>query len=300
MDDKLFFLSLLSEAQLRTFAAVLGVSIGDARMKAPGIARALARKRSLTVQQILARLGASELSRAASQLGLGADGSVTTLRARIAGALKDSSVRALHKAFASQVVELEVVPVKLVKIVDGDTIVVRLEGSDVYVRFRGMDAPEEKGSDKAEADLDRSELQTEEMFELGRRSTRELKRLLGARSLFLELQPTPAGPLKYLHHRQHRLLAYLRLDRPDGDDVGMNLLRSGHALVWPRNLPTRRYLHPRSEAYVRACNAALDSKPGLWTDGLSKLCPRFDAPKRASWTLDDCKDCCFRTDWRET
>ena len=75
------------------------------------------------------------------------------------------------------------------------------------------------------------------------------------------------------------------------------MLREGYGLVWPRNLDTRRYLHRRSLAYVEACHGSLTSRPGLWREGLEKLCP---SRGRRAWSLEDCKTTCFRKDWRES
>ena len=181
--------------------------------------------------------------------------------------------------------------------IDGDTIRVRWKDGETFVRIRGIDAPESGGSDKSEADLDRTSMSAPELWALGGDAAQWLRTLLRGRSLYLHVQPTPVGPKPYLHHRQYRLLAYVSLDAADGPDVGEAMIRAGYALVWPRNVPTRRYLHPRSGAYVATCNASLGAEPGLWPRGLRRLCPRHDDAGRP-WSLDDCNDHCHRSDWR--
>lgn len=298
MTDRLFFLELMRFEQIKAFASKLGHPVTDSRWRVPRIAEELARKRSLGIDKILAALDLDQLATACQRLGLPDAEDAPSCRRAILDALGRTSLRELTRAVAHQHHDLAVVPATLVRVVDGDTIVVSMEGAEKTVRIRGIDAPESSThSDKAEADLDRAGMAPAALQALGEAATRWLTEHLQGHVLFLHCQPTPAGPMKYLHHRQHRLLAYVTLDTADGTDVGEALLRDGFGLVWPRNLPTRRYLHPRSERYVTACNDALGRQPGLWGGGMARLCPRSDDPSRA-WTLDDCKDRCFRADWR--
>lgn len=298
MADRLFFLERMGFEQIKSFAARLGYPVTDTRWRVPRIAVELARKRTLGLDKILAALDLEQLATACQRLGLPDADDALTCRRTILDALDRTPLRELTRAVAHQHHDLVAVPATLVRVVDGDTIVVTMEGAEKTVRIRGIDAPESSTwSDKAEADLDRARMDPAALQALGEAATRWLTERLRGHALILHCQPTPASPLKYLHHRQHRLLAYVTLDAPDGLDVGEALLREGFGLVWPRNFQTRRYLHPRSERYVMACNGALAHQPGLWNDGLARLCPRAEKPSRA-WTLDACKDCCFRSDWR--
>ena len=226
-----------------------------------------------------------------------AEGTAKVLTQRLAKTLEQQEAHAIQKAVnRAASARLDVLTARLEKVIDGDTIVVELEGANVFVRFRGVDAPETSQSDKAERELDHTSMPRAEMVALGVKSANWLEKRLAGRSLFLHAQPTPAGPKKHLHHNQHRLLAYITVDEPDGEDVGGEMLREGYGLVWPRNVVTRRYLHPKSLAYVEACHASLTSRPGLWREGLQALCP---AVRDRAWSIEDCKTTCFRKDWLE-
>lgn len=297
MADRRFFLEMMTFEQLRDFAGQLGVAVTDSRWRAPRIAEELARRRSLQVTTILAAFDATQLETACGRLGLTPTGDADALREQVLRALGATPRRDLVRAVARKKHDLVALPATLIRVVDGDTILVQWEGAETFVRIRGVDAPECRESDKSEADLDRSALARTALWSLGEAATRWLEEHLRGRALFLHCQPTPAGPRSFLHHHQYRLLAYVTLDAADGPDVGEAMLRAGYALVWPRNVPTRRYLHPRSEVYVSACHAALVTEPALWKKGMALLCPRSAAPER-SWTLDDCKDGCYRADWR--
>lgn len=293
MNDKEFLLVLVPVNRLRALAEGWGHPVSDGRLGAPGIAKALARKRSLTLSKILAEMTSPELAEACKRVGLSANGS-SAMRALLEEKLAVGGWRALRREAASSSEPVLVVrPAELRKVIDGDTLLVLLEGEETYVRVRGIDTPETGESDKAEADLDRSGMAPAKMKRLGKAATERTRALVSGRKLFLTCQLTPMGPKRYLHHRQHRLLAFVALDSPDGPDLGHLLLAEGYALVWPRNVKTRRYLHVRSEEYTATCHAALRSQPGLWKTGLDELCPRRDHPARRVWTLDDCRASCL-------
>jgi endonuclease YncB( thermonuclease family) len=102
---------------------------------------------------------------------------------------------------------------EIVRIIDGDTVEARVRiwlGLDqtIHIRIRDMDAPEMKG----------------DCPEAAAASKEALARLLGS------------GPitLTNIKHDKYggRVDAALRL--PDGRDVGAEMLRSGHAVPWPR------------------------------------------------------------------
>ncbi|MEO5727333.1 MAG: thermonuclease family protein [Byssovorax sp.] len=240
---------------------------------------------------MLDALDGDELAASARPLGIATEGDVGALRDRVRAAVAGTTVKAARRAALAQIVgQIVVVPAKLVGIIDGDTIDVVAEGEKYRVRIRGIDAPESSLSDKAEADIDRGEVSTELMFAMGVAATDWLRSRLGARPLFLHVQPTPLGPKKYLHHNLYRLLAYVTVDAPDGEDVGEAMLREGYALVWPRGLKTRRYDHPWVEKYLSSCHAALTSKPGLWKRQLRVMCP--SEAENTDWTTEDCARSC--------
>ena len=293
MNDKEELLSVLDEQRLRSLAETWGHEVEDRRLRAPGLAKALARKRSLTVGTILAAMNRGELAEACRRVGLSATGT-TSMRHALEEGLARAGWKALRReTAASSPMEMVSLAADLLEVIDGDTLRVSLEGEEILVRIRGIDTPETSESDKAEEDLDRTKMARGDMRALGGEATERVRELVRNRKVFLQCQRTPLGPKTYLHHRQYRLLAFVMLDASDGPDLGKLLLAGGHALVWPRNLKTRRYLHPKSDEYIFECNKALRSKPGLWRKGLWSLCPQHQHRARPGWTLDDCRASCL-------
>ncbi len=297
-ENKVFLLEHFSLERIKAFAAALGDPVTDRRLGVAGIAKDLARKRNLTLATILEDMAVAELRTACGDLAMPADGTVKVLTQRLAKALEEHGAHAIQKAAnRAASTRLDVLPARLVRVIDGDTIVVGLEGADVYVRFRGVDAPETSQSDKAEKELDHTSMPRAEMVALGLKTTKWLEKRLAGRKLFLHVQPTPAGPKKHLHHNQHRLLAYLTIDKPDGEDVGSAMLRERvrigvaakrrHASLPPPEEPRLRGGVPRQS----------QEQPGaIWREGLEALCP---SARDRAWSLEDCKTTCFRKDWGE-
>jgi len=127
--------------------------------------------------------------------------------------------------------------VRVVRVVDGDTIIVRLAGKGERVRYIGMDTPE---SVKPNSPV--------ECF--GKAASAENERLVGGRTVRLEFDVERRD-------RYGRLLAYIRL--ADGSMVNELLLRRGYAmtLTIPPNV---RY----AERFVKAQRAARAAGRGLW------------------------------------
>lgn len=274
-NDKEYLLGTLPLVRLHELAALWSIAIEDRRLKAPGIAKLMARKRSLSVTDILGAMSAEEIRGVCVELGLAPETTTADLAARLTGRAW-RAVRRAERDFS--VVPLEV-GASVVRVVDGDTLEVRLEGDErpTLVRIRGVDAAESHESDKFERDVDRAGHAGEQERALGRAATAYLEtRVRPGDSIVLEVERRADGSFVKLH--QYRLLAFVRLPTvPDGD-LGLDLLRSGHALVWPRNVKSRRYAHPRIEGYLEACNAAFRERPGLWPLGLVRHCPMGDAP----------------------
>jgi micrococcal nuclease len=130
-------------------------------------------------------------------------------------------------------------PVKVLRVVDGDTLRVRLHGENVRVRLLGIDAPEVSHNSSAA-----------ECF--GDEATRELQRLTPAGSA-VTLTPDSAQPLA---DRYDRLLRYVD---HDGVDVGKELLRRGAAERY-RNRPPLE----RNDDYDNAVKEARIKLAGLW------------------------------------
>ena len=109
--------------------------------------------------------------------------------------------------------------VDVVRVVDGDTIVVRLDGTEQSVRLIGIDTPETtKGKNEC----------------AGKEATTSLRMLIGGEPVLLIADDTQADRDRY-----DRLLRYVEVD---GQDAGLSLIEHGLA---------REYTYRESDPYVR-------------------------------------------------
>lgn len=127
--------------------------------------------------------------------------------------------------------------VRVTRVVDGDTIAVRLDGRTEKVRYIGMDTPETvKPNSPVEC--------------FGKAASEENKRLVDGRKVTLQFDVERRD-------RYDRLLAYVRL--ADGTMVNETLLRRGYAttLTIPPNV---RY----ASRFRKAQREAREAGRGLW------------------------------------
>lgn len=290
LNDKAFLLAALTEQRLRELAAVWRVAITDRRLRGPGIVKLIARKRSVSLAELIAALSDHEAEAALCRLEVRSDSGDP--RATLAGHLTGSSWRRVRKAHADFTLTSTTLQAEVIEVIDGDTLRVRVDGKVELVRMRGVDAPESRPSAKAERDVDRAGHGHDETkeFALGERATACLTHLLGPMNeVELQVERRADGSLVKLHG--HRLLAYVGQPASPGSDFGLAMIEAGHALVWPRNTKSRRYDHPRVAEYLRACNAAFHRRPGLWNDGLAAHCPAVHAGATRC-SLADCVRSC--------
>lgn len=138
----------------------------------------------------------------------------------------------------------------VVKVNDGDTVVVLLRGRRERVRFIGLDCPELHESPKLERLLRRGRQTREEIIALGARAEAVTRRALLDREVLLEYDVERRD-------RLGRLLAYVWL--PDGTLFNAVLLRDGWAriLTFPPNV---RYV----DLFRRLDRQARAEHRGLW------------------------------------
>jgi len=129
--------------------------------------------------------------------------------------------------------DLQTLSGQVVRIVDGDTIVLEADGARHRVRLAGIDAPERNQP-------------------WGDAATRELRRQVAGQQLVVEWSK---------RDRWKRLIGIIRLD---GEDVNLHLVERG--LAWHY----KRYADEQSpddrSAYSAAQEAAKRAKRGLWSD----------------------------------
>jgi endonuclease YncB( thermonuclease family) len=137
----------------------------------------------------------------------------------------------LHAAAYAR--DLQSLPGQVIRIVDGDTIVLESDGARHRVRLAGIDAPERNQP-------------------WGDASTRELRRQVAGQHVLVEW---------YKRDRWKRLIGVIRLD---GDD--MNLHMVDRVLAWHY----KRYADEQNPedraAYAEAEKVAQWARRGLWSD----------------------------------
>ncbi len=129
---------------------------------------------------------------------------------------------------------------EVLSVIDGDTIVVSINGGKDTVRILGINTPETKNAP-----------QGEECF--GAEASAEAKRLLQGALVTLETDSSQDARDKY-----NRLLAYVGL--PDGRDFGQVLVADGFAYEY--TYLGREYKNQTQ--YQQAEAAAKAAKIGLW------------------------------------
>lgn len=130
---------------------------------------------------------------------------------------------------------------EVIKVVDGDTLNVKIGDQTVKVRMLGIDTPETVDP--------RKDVQC-----FGIEASNKLKELVSGRSVTLETDPTQGIVDKY-----DRLLAYVYRD----DSLAINeyLLENGYAHEYTYNIP-----YIKQDKYKKLATSARENKLGLWGD----------------------------------
>ena len=128
----------------------------------------------------------------------------------------------------------------VIRDIDGDTIVVNLDGRKETIRYLGINTPETVDPRKPE-----------QCF--GHEASNRMKSLLTGGRVILVASPNREDRDKY-----GRLLRYVEL--PDGTDLNLKMLRDGYAYEYTYGTPySRQDKYRAAEASARAANR------GLWS-----------------------------------
>lgn len=129
----------------------------------------------------------------------------------------------------------------VVKVVDGDTIVISKDGVDATVRMIGVDTPETVHPSKP-------------VQCFGAEASKKTKEWLEGESVYLKVDPTQGERDKY-----GRLLGYVFRD--DGLFINRSLISEGFAFEYTYNLP-----YEYQAEFQAAEDTARLEKRGLWAD----------------------------------
>lgn len=135
----------------------------------------------------------------------------------------------------------------VVKVVDGDTLTIAMNGKNVTLRLIGLDTPETVDPRK-----------TVQCF--GKEASEKAKQLLSGSSVRIESDPSQGELDKY-----GRLLAYVYVpanSKPEGILVNEYMIREGYGHEYTYNLP-----YKYQAQFKEAERLAREEKKGLWADG---------------------------------
>jgi micrococcal nuclease len=142
-------------------------------------------------------------------------------------------------------------PAKVVRVVDGDTLKVELNGRIENVRLIGIDTPESKANKKAKKDAARSSQDIRTIVSLGKAATSFTKSIVKPGDLVdIEQDVQPRD-------RYGRLLVYVYLK--SGKMLNEEIIAAGFASIMTIP-PNVRY----QERFLRAYRTAREGQRGLW------------------------------------
>lgn len=144
-------------------------------------------------------------------------------------------------------------PAKVVRVVDGDTLKMEMNGRIENVRLIGIDTPESKVNKKAKKDAARSSQDIKTIVSLGKSATNFTKSIVKPGDLVdIEQDVQPRD-------RYGRLLVYVYLK--SGKMLNEEIIAAGFASVMtiPPNVR-------HQERFLRAYRSAREERRGLWAN----------------------------------
>lgn len=146
------------------------------------------------------------------------------------------------------------VPGTVTRVVDGDTIDVRIAGDTFRVRLIGIDTPESYPNHRVAIQSSELGISDDAVIAMGKAASAHIRKILksAGNNVLVETDVEETD-------RYGRLLAYVWT--PDGEMVNLAMVRDGYAtpLTIPPNV---RY----SEQFVEAFRNAREEGAGLWAD----------------------------------
>jgi micrococcal nuclease len=141
----------------------------------------------------------------------------------------------------------------VVKVVDGDTIRIEINGQEEAVRLIGIDTPESKINKKAKKDSVKTNHDVETITAMGKEAAKYVRTLVrkgDSVSIEFDVQK---------RDKYNRLLVYAYLS--DGKMLNEEIIKAGYAniMTYPPNV---RY----QDRFVRAYREARDTKRGLYRE----------------------------------
>lgn len=157
--------------------------------------------------------------------------------------IQNSEVKTIGEVIGAKITRDESKLISVIKVVDGDTISVDIDGKKETIRMIGIDTPEVVDQ--------RKPVQC-----FGREASEKAKELLAGKRVFLESDPTQGDRDKY-----GRLLRFVFLE--DSTNFGKLMISEGYAHEYTYKIPYK-YM----EEFKEAERESREAKRGLWADGV--------------------------------
>lgn len=163
--------------------------------------------------------------------------------------------------------------IKVKKVVDGDTLVLKDKRK---IRLIGIDTPEKFESVKLYRDAERSHLSRKSIQSLGKRSSEIAKKLVDGRTVRLEyghaLKDSHDRTLAYVYFKMrdgelHKIVGGISADGAEEKEFMLNrvLVESGYATIYPR------FPFKYQEEFTEVEHSAREAQRGLWKEGMGLL-----------------------------
>jgi micrococcal nuclease len=154
-------------------------------------------------------------------------------------------------AHSQQALSLHAITAKIIKVIDGDTLLVKVSDDTERIRLIGIDSPESFDNPKAERDSRNNGEKISSITNHGRQAEQYAKSIISQGEMVR---------LEYdvqLRDKYGRILAYVYLN--DGTMLNEKMLLNGYAKVYTIP-PDVKYV----ERFKKAQSKAQNSKAGLW------------------------------------
>lgn len=172
--------------------------------------------------------------------------------------------------------------VRLVRVVDGDTIVVaRLGGEETHIRLLGIDCLETRRTKRQRAQAAELGLDPESALSLGEETTSFVEDRLRDRPVYLEFEPK-------FKDKYRRQLAYVWFEQDMGAKeaqstlLNLELLETGRAKIYDKDSRRLKY----AEQFEVAETAAREENRGFWGDGNKPPLPSATVPSELPESLE--------------
>ena len=143
--------------------------------------------------------------------------------------------------------------VELLKVEDGDTLLVDLDGKEIRIQLQGIDAPEDSANPKLTVDMKRTGLSADTLLSLGEAATAHLRSL------------AKAGSRLVLSGDPDALDRYGRIPAEAFTSEGLSLNVAMVADGYARPLTSDAVPESLRERLQMVWELARGKKPGLWS-----------------------------------